>query len=118
MGPFAKLMFWLIAAHAAGDFALQPDTMAQGKDRHHDPKLHGVDWWYWLTSHALVQGAGVALVTQSVTLGCCEVVAHWLIDFGKVERRYGIHVDQTLHIICKVVWALIYINVMQAAPVF
>jgi hypothetical protein len=118
MGPFAKVMFLLVASHVLGDFSLQTDTMAMGKDRHHDPALHGVDWWYWLTSHALIQGLGVAIVTQSVWLGMAETVAHWLIDFGKVEKRYGIHVDQALHIVCKFVWAWIYIGVMQATPVF
>jgi Protein of unknown function (DUF3307) len=118
MGAFAKLMFWLIVSHAVADFPLQPDSMAVGKDRHHDPALHGVDWWYWLTSHAIVQGAGVALVTQSISLGLAEMVAHWLIDFGKIERRYGIHVDQALHIACKFVWAWIYIGVMNSTPVF
>ena len=29
---------------------------------------------------------------------------HWFIDFGKCEKLYGMHVDQTMHLVCKVLW--------------
>ena len=32
---------------------------------------------------------------------------HWLIDFGKCEKWFGIHVDQGLHVACKVLWCVL-----------
>jgi hypothetical protein len=41
-----------------------------------------------------------------------ETVLHWLIDFGKCEKWYSIHVDQGLHLLCKALWfALLTANV-------
>jgi hypothetical protein len=63
--------------------------------------------WPWvLTSHAATHAAGVFVVTRSPAAALAELVAHWLIDFGKCERRYGIHVDQVLHLLTKAVIAM------------
>ena len=97
-----ELVWWLLVSHAIMDFWAQSDALAQMKNRHHS---RGFMWQYALTSHAMMHGAGVALVTGSVALGVAETAAHWLIDFGKCENWYGIHVDQALHVACKVVWA-------------
>ena len=39
-------------------------------------------------------------------LALIEAVVHWFIDLGKCEKLYNIHVDQGLHMICKVIWWL------------
>ncbi len=111
-----SLMFALLCGHAIADYALQSDFMATNKNRNAIPKgydlvRHGpmqIFWPYVLTSHALIHGAFVALLTGSTLLGLVETAAHWIIDFGKCEKKYGIHVDQWLHIACKVfyVWWL------------
>jgi len=106
------LLFWLLVGHAVMDFSLQTDTMAKGKNRNRpvDPSVippgqkFQPTWGYWLTSHALHHGGAVALVTGRIDLGIAEAVAHWGIDFGKCESWYGIHVDQGLHIACKLAW--------------
>ncbi len=105
-------LFWLIVGHAFADFVFQSDSMAKGKNRHRKTTPppganYQPTWFYWLTAHALVHGGVVALVTGSVALGLAEVVCHWCIDFGKCENWYGIHRDQGLHIICKLVWWII-----------
>jgi Protein of unknown function (DUF3307) len=104
-----SLFIWLVAGHAFGDFALQGDTMAEGKNRHHDPALHGVNWWYWLGSHAIVHGGIVGFITGSTVLGLAEAVAHFAIDYGKCEEWYDIHLDQALHVACKFLWAVILV---------
>lgn len=110
----AVLLFLLIAAHFALDFPLQGDTTAVQKSRHvSNPLAAAVPWFYWLTAHAVMQGAGVFLVTSSLALGLFETVAHWLIDFGKCERWYSIHVDQALHLTCK----LTYVALLWAGSV-
>jgi hypothetical protein len=45
-----------------------------------------------------------------VWLGLFETVAHWVIDFGKSEGWYGFHLDQILHVVCKIAWAYIIIR--------
>jgi len=108
MGEMLTL-WWLIVGHAAGDFWLQSDALAKMKNRHREGKAPpGADlqiiWPYALTAHALMHGGIVAMATGSVVLGCIEAVAHWLIDFGKCENWYGIHTDQALHVVCKILY--------------
>lgn len=107
------LVFWLVVGHAVADFSLQGEVMAKFKNRHNRPdhippgqKLTPC-WPYWSGAHALEHGACVALATGSVVLGLCETLSHWIIDFGKCENWYGPHVDQGLHLVCKLTWVLI-----------
>lgn len=100
-----QLVFLLISCHFIADYPLQTEAIALGKNRNIDPNKFGVNWQYWLTSHAFTHGALVTLVTGNVLIGIAETISHWLIDFGKCEHKYGIHIDQALHIICKIIWA-------------
>lgn len=116
-----SILWWLLVGHAVADFALQSEAMAKGKNRNRKPDFAQVPpgakyqptWHYWLTSHALIHGGAVALATGIWWIGLLEAVAHWIIDFGKCENLYGIHVDQALHISCKIAWfalVLTFIN--------
>lgn len=102
---FIKILAALLFAHAITDWAIKSDTMGVLKV----PKNQE---WYWLTAHSMVQGAGVAIVTQNIWLGMAETIVHWFIDFGKCEDAYGIHIDQSLHLFSKILWAVIYISIM------
>jgi hypothetical protein len=114
----SALVFKLLCGHALADFALQSEWMAKAKNRHavspgYDEKLHGPKqavWPYVLSAHALLHGLAVFWATGSVVLGIAETAAHWLIDFGKCERWYGIHADQAAHLACKGLWALLLIG--------
>lgn len=101
------LLLTLIAGHLIADYPLQGDVIARGKNRTLDPALFGVNWYYWMASHAATQAMAVGLITQSVWLGAAEFAAHFAIDVGKCEKRYGLHVDQALHILCKIAIAYI-----------
>jgi hypothetical protein len=105
-----EILFLLLAVHALCDYPLQGDFLAKAKN-HNDTeiiKFMGKGFWlHALTSHSLIQGGGVALVTGIWWLGLMETVAHWLIDFGKCAGKYNIHYDQGLHVLCKIVWAFI-----------
>lgn len=104
------LCFLLLVGHAICDYPLQGDAVAINKNRNAKTELQKhVPWYYWLASHALMHGGVVALITGSVSLGVAETVAHFLIDFGKCEKLFDIHVDQLLHIICKLLWAICWI---------
>ena len=109
------MLLFLLAGHALMDYALQSDAMARCKCRRAtDPLQHAVPWYYWLTAHALLNGTAVGWIIRwgygenswypAVWFAAAETLAHWLIDFGKCERLYGIHTDQGLHVLCKVAW--------------
>lgn len=105
-----ELFFKLLCVHALCDFSLQNDAMAKFKHRLNWEKVEGIKrtiWLYWLGSHSLIHGLGVALITGVWWLGLCETIAHGLIDLGKCEKKYGFHTDQTLHVVCKVLWLVI-----------
>ncbi len=107
------LFWWMVVAHFALDYPLQGDTTAREKNRHSTTALQGfVPWYYWMAAHALMQGGAVACITGSVPLGVAETVAHFLIDFGKCDNWYSIHVDQALHMACKVVWVAIHCGIV------
>ena len=98
-----------MVCHAFADFVFQPDTMAKGKRRSYKTEpppgiKYQATWFYWLTAHAIVHGSLVALITNNVSLGILEIICHWMIDFGKCENKYGIHTDQLLHFLCKLLW--------------
>lgn len=115
-GGFPALIFWLLVGHAVADYALQSDFIAKGKNRHTPTQAPPGQKWQpvWplvLSAHGLIHGGAVGLVTGVWWLGLAEAVAHVAIDFGKCERRYGIYTDQGAHVVCKLVWALIALNV-------
>lgn len=108
------LAFLFIAGHFVCDYPLQGEAVAIQKSRHVDnPLAKAVPWYYWLTAHAVMHGAAVALITGSALLGLCETAAHWLIDFGKCEKWYGIHTDQALHLACKAAWLTAAMTVLK-----
>jgi len=107
-------LFKLLIGHAFADFAFQHHNFALGKNRHNDPpgykpEIHGkkqAAWIYYLAAHALIHGGLVYAITGHIALGFIETCSHFLIDAGKCERLYGIHVDQALHFIFKASYAL------------
>lgn len=104
------ILFYLIAAHALFDFPLQGEAVAINKNRNLKTELQKhVPWFYWMGAHSLCHGLAVAVITNCVWFGLAETIAHFVIDFGKCEQKYSIHIDQALHILCKIVWVLIII---------
>lgn len=114
---FIQMFWWMLVGHAVADYWAQSDALAKMKNRNRDSsqfcppgqKPQSV-WFYALTAHAIMHGAPIAFLTNSIALGLAETVAHWLIDFGKCDNYYGIHLDQFLHIACKFVWVAIWWN--------
>lgn len=98
-----EMFITLIGGHLVADYTLQGDAIATGKNRNIDPVKFGVPWFYWMASHAATHAMFVGYVTCSFQAALCEFFAHFLIDFGKCEKKYGIHVDQLLHVICKLI---------------
>jgi hypothetical protein len=94
----------LILGHFVADYPLQTDFVAKFKCR--KASLEAVPWYYVMTGHCATHAVAVYLVTGSLLLALCELVAHWIIDVCKCEGWTNIHVDQALHVVCKVAWAI------------
>ena len=117
LGSVATLFFAFAIAHALADFALQNDFIARSK-------IPGADlsgfflkgqvpkyvWLHSLTAHSLIHAGGVWLISGSVILGLAEFVLHWTIDLIKGKNLISFHVDQSLHLFCKLVYALIIVS--------
>ena len=97
-GP-AAILFALIIAHALADYPLQSAYMAQQKDC--ELADSPSEWLIALLSHCAIHGGGVWLITGNMYLGLVEFCLHALIDFGKGKKRYGLVVNQVLHLLCK-----------------
>ena len=121
MESLLPLFFQMVIAHAIADFVLQPDAMGFGKNRNSDAqRTKGAlfpHWYYWMTSHALVHSGAIYLLTGNIYIALAELVTHWIIDFCKCEGWFNLHLDQTLHMFCKVIYcALIYYGVFEYHP--
>lgn len=113
-----EMFVYLIMGHALADFALQSEAMARGKNFNRKVDLSKIPpgqkvqtvWPYWMASHCLIHGGVVALITGSFALGLAEASAHWLIDCMKCMNATGIHTDQALHVLSKLVWILVIVS--------
>ena len=109
-----EILLRLLMGHVVMDFWAQSDSLARMKNRNRDsssfcpPGQKPMTVWpYALTAHALMHGLAVWIATGSAWLCLAETVCHWGIDFGKCDNWYGIHVDQFLHVVCKLAWCLV-----------
>ena len=91
----------LVLAHFVCDFVLQSDRMAVEKIPGRDRTLH---WSWWLASHAATHGLAVALLTGIPLLGALETLMHAILDWLKGRYRFTLAWDQSLHVLCKLIW--------------
>jgi hypothetical protein len=97
-----EMMFLVIAAHFVCDYTLQTEAVAIGKNRSINKTRFGVDWWYWMMGHSFTHGVALYLITGSVAAAVCDTFTHFMIDDSKCAGIFGIHVDQALHIVWRV----------------
>ena len=109
-------LFLLLIAHAITDYALQPPNVALGKNRHagpppgYEPGAHGKLLPVWpmvMAAHALINAGGVYIVTGNITFAAIEFVLHFAIDTAKCEKRYNVFVDQSFHVLTKLMFAFL-----------
>lgn len=106
----------MIIGHMFGDYPLQGEFLANGKNRHFDSaKLFGGTpgppflWVHALTAHSLIQSGIVWLITGSPFLALIEFILHWIIDFVRCEQWISYGADQALHAACKIVYAFLLV---------
>ena len=108
IGEFLSVFFYIIFAHSLADYPLQGDFLAQGKNRNTD--LGKIFWPYALSSHSIIHGGFVFMITHNIFLGVAETLIHAVTDWLKCGNKINMLTDQIIHYLCKVIWALIFIN--------
>lgn len=103
---FALLLF----AHFLFDYPLQGDWLARAKNRS-DPIPH-VPWYQAMFAHTAMHGMAVWIITGIPLLGLAEMAIHWITDDLKLQGELTFNQDQAIHIVCKVVWAVITVLVV------
>ena len=101
---FSLTFFRLCFFHALADYPLQGDFLVRAKRG----LIEGCPAFMGLLFHSLIHAGFVLYATQSVELGMAELVFHFLIDRAKCAGHFGMKVDQALHILCKVAWAVAF----------
>lgn len=101
---FIEILSLMVFAHFLADYPLQGTWIATTKSHKH-PHSTGYPWYHSLTAHAVIHGGFVGIITGSVVIACAEVIFHWVIDYHKSNDTFGIHMDQFLHLMCKILWA-------------
>lgn len=104
---FLTILALLVFGHALGDYPLQNDYMARGKNW--KTPVPGMPWYYLLSAHAVIHGGLAGIATGSLTIGLLETLAHFSIDILKNKGAISVHVDQALHLLCKALWAVLVV---------
>jgi hypothetical protein len=103
--PFEMLVA-LLVLHSLADYPLQGDFLAQAKNP--NTQLGKMFWPYALSSHALIHGGAVFLVTGSVWLCLAEAFIHAITDLLKCEGKLTMFGDQLIHYTCKAAWVIVF----------
>lgn len=109
MIDFFVLLGILLFFHFLADYPLQGDFLAKAKN-HVEPIPH-VDWKHALFAHSFIHAGFVYLATGQIILFFGELFSHALIDYKKCSGEITFQKDQYLHLACKVVWALVVVNI-------
>jgi hypothetical protein len=98
---FFEKLFLLLFAHCLSDYVFQNDFMARGKRRKFNKY-----WYIMLLAHSIINGGFVYLFIGNIYLGFLEIGIHFIIDFLKCEEKIDLQVDQTLHVISKIIYTI------------
>lgn len=120
--PWWMILAALLVGHMLGDYPLQGEFLAiyknhrLPKDANNMPGQPRGLWFHCLTAHAAIHAGIVWCITGLFALAIAELILHWVIDFLKSEGWTNFHVDQVLHVLCKLGFvALIYFNLIPEA---
>jgi hypothetical protein len=99
-----EILVALIFAHYILDYPLQGEFLSRAKNRH-NPVEH-VPWYQAMTAHTAMHGIAVGFITGVWLFAILEMAIHWWADDRKCQGELTFNQDQTIHIICKVAWAV------------
>lgn len=103
-GP-ATLFAAFVLGHVLADFPLQSEYLATQKVRSTADSFQS--WIVGLSAHCIIHAGAVWIITGSLVFAAAELVLHGLIDFGKGKGKFGLLVDQGLHLACKLAYVII-----------
>ena len=101
------LFFALLVVHALADFPLQGSYLAKQKSR--ESADGTAEWVVALAAHALIHAGAVWLITGSKLLFVAEFILHALIDTGAGKKRLSMWLDQSLHVLCKLMYVTVIV---------
>jgi len=101
------LFFALLIGHALADFGLQSEFIARNKVRKAAMDGPRGLWFHVLFAHSLIHAGAVWVITGSPLLAAAELVLHAVIDHIRGKERISFNVDQSAHILCKVVYVIV-----------
>src|SRR5271155_4701672 len=88
----------LIGGHYLCDFGLQTDFIFEfrtpGKP----------SWGHVMTAHCAMHAAIVLMITNSWKMALAEFAIHFAVDCAKCKNKISMNVDQSIHLLCKLVW--------------
>lgn len=99
-----RLLIYLFAGHALCDYPWQGDFLSRGKNKLNNV---GVPWYWCLGAHCLIHCAMVLYVTGSEVCAVAEFFIHAATDYSKTRGWISADVDQYIHFVCKILWAVI-----------
>lgn len=105
-------LLWMLIGHALADYPLQGDWLSRAKNQTLSLVPGEVIWPGALACHAAVHAGAVKLATGSWALAGCEFIAHVAIDYAKCAGKLTYNADQTLHVVCKLIWFGLLIAVL------
>lgn len=100
-----EIFLLMVFGHTLGDYAFQSEFMARGKNR--TAPIPGIPWIHPMAAHCVIHGGLVGVITGSIWLGLAETIIHALTDDAKCRGKISYHMDQAIHIGCKLLWALL-----------
>ena len=95
----------LLTAHFIADYPLQGDFLSKAKN--HKTPITGFPFQHALLAHSAIHGGLVSIITGIWWLGLLELIIHGATDYLKCDNKISIHQDQLIHVLCKILWALI-----------
>lgn len=97
---FCSLLF----AHFLLDYALQGDFLSRAKNR--TAPIPHVPWYQAMFAHTAMHGLAVGFITGIPLFAILEMAIHWWTDDAKCRGELTFNQDQTIHVVCKLVWAV------------
>lgn len=110
------ILIILIAAHFVCDTVFQPPHVSQQKHPlwAKQRAYTQTTWPYVMIGHAATHAFAVYLITNSFLCFLLELWFHAHIDYlkctGKFGTKHNMHIDQGLHILCKLFYVFVILR--------